>query len=706
MQLTKQQLDLISEQPNGAIFLSGDSGTGKTTAAMQRMLFFIKSDIPASSILVLTPQRSLANPYILGLQNNSMIHGQPVTLLTMGGLARRMVALYWPLINELAGFNDSNVPPAFLTMESSQYFMAHLVLPLLQKGYFSNLTIDFNRLYSQIIDNINKSAIVGFPYTEISSRLKSAWLGDSSQLVIYDQVQDCINQFRSFCLQNNLLDYSLQIELFRSFIWPSRIFRTNLFSSFQHLIYDGSEEDPPFVHELVREWLPELESCLILFDKDGGYRHFLGANPPTAQALSELCNSKVEFSSSFITPQLISKLKANISKYFLPSKSPLPSSDLKLDDLKQTLIIPEQELRFYPQMIDWVVAKVQALVTSGTQPKDIVILAPYMSDMLKFSLTNHLEALNIPFQTHRPSRALRDDPATQCYLTLTAFANPEWNISKSKFELAYALMQAIHGLDLVRAHLLANGVLEQDSDAAFSLKPFDRLPAPIRDRITFKFGENYDRLRLWLFNTDLFEPLDVFISRLFGEVLSQPGYCFHQNIEGGRITANLIDSIRKFRWAMNDAASLLEFNLGKEYLKMVTEGVIAAQYVTDWDLTELNAVLIAPAYTFLMHNRAVNYQFWLDINSSGWYERLEQPLTHPYVLSPNWQTDQKWTAQDEMQVSQNNLERMVLGLLSHCRKNVFLGISSLNQNGTDERGLLTRLIQTLFRQVIRGGNNV
>ena len=34
-----------------------------------------------------------------------------------------------------------------------------------------------------------------------------------------------------------------------------------------------------------------------------------------------------------------------------------------------------------------------------------------------------------------------------------------------------------------------------------------------------------------------------------------------------------------------------------------------------------------------MSNRPVDYQFWLDVGGRGWFERLYQPLTHPYVLS-------------------------------------------------------------------------
>jgi hypothetical protein len=57
--------------------------------------------------------------------------------------------------------------------------------------------------------------------------------------------------------------------------------------------------------------------------------------------------------------------------------------------------------------------------------------------------------------------------------------------------------------------------------------------------------------------------------------------------------------------------------------------VIAASYVEGWRSQNKDAVLVAPAHTFLMMNRPVTAQFWLDVGSSGWHQRLAQPLTHP-----------------------------------------------------------------------------
>ncbi len=54
-------------------------------------------------------------------------------------------------------------PPVFLTLETAQYYMAHLVRPLLdEQRLFDSVTLERNRLFSQILDNLNKAALVGF----------------------------------------------------------------------------------------------------------------------------------------------------------------------------------------------------------------------------------------------------------------------------------------------------------------------------------------------------------------------------------------------------------------------------------------------------------------------------------------------------------------------------------------------------------------
>ena len=688
---TDQQRALIERPIGRKLFLAGPAGAGKTTAGVGRLLHLLESGVPADSILIITPQRTLASPYYDALRRSTVRAGGQVTVLTVGGLAQRTVDLFWPLVAEEAGFGHPEDAPAFLTLETAQYYMARLARPLLEQGYFETITIDRNRLYSQIIDNLNKAAVVGFPHTEIGARLKAAWGGEQSQRRIYDEAQECAALFRRYCLAHNLLDFSLQIEVFLKHLWNMPLCRNYLLETYTHLIADNVEEDTPVAHDLLRDWLPHCKSALLIYDREGGYRRFLGADTESGRALQDLCDERIAFTQSFITSPDIDALGAELARSLNRPREqpPLP--------ITQSPFSYEYH-RYYPEMLDWVTNEINRLVnTEGVSPAEIVVLAPFLPDVLRFSLMNRLETRNVPARSHRPSRALRDEPATRCLLTLAAIAHPDWGICPSPFDVAYALMQALDGLDLVRAQLLTQ-IVYRTAGGRPTLTSFDQIVPQMQERLTFVMGERYERLRAWIEEYAAAPPaeLDHFLSCLFGEILSQAGFGFHRDYDAGRAAFNLIESVQKFRWVAGDDS---DKPLGQEYLEMVQDGVIAAQYIHSWQLRPEDAVLLAPAYTFLMSNRPVDVQFWLDAGSRGWWERLYQPLTQPYVLSRRWPRGDVWTDSDEHEARQETLHRLIQGLLRRCRSRVYLGLSELGEHGREQKGPLLQAVQRVLRRL-------
>jgi superfamily I DNA/RNA helicase len=689
--LTTEQRQILNASLQTKTFLSGHAGCGKTTVGVEHLRVLLATGLPADSILVLTPQRTLQATYEAALRAPDLGPGGQVALATVGGLARRMLDLFWPLAADLAGFAHPDQPPVFLTLETAQYYMARIVRPLLDEGFFASVTIDRNRLYSQVLDDLNKAASIGFPYTQIGDRLSGAWYGDPDQRRVYADAQACADRFRQYCLEHNLLDFSLQLEIFWNILWRDPHCYAYLIRQYRHLICDNIEEDIPVAHDLLTEWLPEFDSALIIYDDEGGYRRFLGADPDSAMRLADLCESHAVLAESFITTTEIRALETTFTSKLLPG---YPASIIS--EALVALAFPPAgtPTRFYPQMLDWVAGEIHRLVTEdGLPPSEIVVLAPYLSDSLRFSLSHRLDELGLPWRSHRPSRSLRDEPASHCLLTLAALAHPGWNIRPTKFDLAYTFLYAIEGMDLVRAQLLAEIVYRQRD---FTLSSFERIRSEVQERITFVFGQHYELIRTWLENyrSGQVEPLDHFLRRLFGEVLSQKGLGFHRNFDAARTAASLIESIQKFRQAMQ-ASGDTSIDVGREYLAMLQDGVIAAQYLESWQTEPEQAVLIAPAHTFLMMNRPVTVQFWLDVGSSGWWERLFQPLTQPYVLSRSWERDRLWTDADDLAANQQALSRLVTGLLRRCRGKIYLGISDLGESGFEQRGTLLKAIRKM-----------
>ena len=249
--LTDSQLSVIEAPIPSRLFLSGPAGTGKTTTSVERLNFLLNHGVPADQIMILTPQRTLQDPYLNIIHSPEMIAGGDATPATIGGLARRTLDLFWPLAAEMAGIAHPEKPPVFLTLETAQYYMAYLVRPHLDEGWFESVVMDRNRLCSQILDNLNKSAMIGFSHEEIGQRLTSAWAGEPAQRRIYADAQSCASEFRQYCLQHNLLDFSLQLEIFTRVLWNDSTVRDYLTRSYRHIIYDNIEEDVPVAHDIL-----------------------------------------------------------------------------------------------------------------------------------------------------------------------------------------------------------------------------------------------------------------------------------------------------------------------------------------------------------------------------------------------------------------------------------------------------------------------
>ncbi|MFQ5578837.1 MAG: hypothetical protein ACE5G8_17810, partial [Anaerolineae bacterium] len=237
---------------NVKIFLTGPAGTGKTTAGLEHLKRLLADGVSPYNMLVLVPQRTSAAPYQALLQDTTVSIPGPVDIVTADGLALRTLNLVWPLVARPAGFGQPTRRPVFLTIETAQYYMAQVIEPLLEAGYFDpnvvSVTITLPRLMSQLLDNLEKAALIDLPHTQVGTRLKTALGAEISSRVAFDHAEACIIAFRQFCLRHNLLDFSLRVETFRDYVWANPTLQRMLTRRDRHLIVDNLEEQNPFTH--------------------------------------------------------------------------------------------------------------------------------------------------------------------------------------------------------------------------------------------------------------------------------------------------------------------------------------------------------------------------------------------------------------------------------------------------------------------------
>jgi len=104
--------------------------------------------------------------------------------------------------------------------------------------------------------------------------------------------------------------------------------------------------------------------------------------------------------------------------------------------------------------------------------------------------------------------------------------------------------------------------------------------------------------------------------------------------------------------------------------------------------------VLAPAYAWLTRDLSCDWMFWLDLSAEGWWNRPNQPLTHPYVLSRAWPVGRPWTDADEDAAGRAALSAVLVGLGARCRRGIYLASSALGVGGEEQTGRLERAILT------------
>ncbi|MSP12205.1 MAG: hypothetical protein EXR62_04515 [Chloroflexi bacterium] len=728
-------LDLTTEQKNishlpfrsAPLWIEGDAGTGKSTALIEHLRYLLSAGVEAYSILVLLPDRVARHRYRRDLSRLVSGPQGEVELHTYSSLAQSMVALFWPLVARSAGVSRASRPPIFISYEAAQYLMHRIIEPLLELGYFDGIHLRRQRLVSQLLDNLNKAAVNGYPLAAVESRLCGAWLGGPERLTHYHQVQETINRYRQQSLSQGILDISLSIEIFHQQLVQNETFWRYFDERYRHLVVDNVEEMVPVTHDFIRKLMqraettgfpistgaglssPTLDSALVASDRSGGFRVFLGVDIASARNLKPLFPATQELDKSFCSSDALVAL-ARAVDFRLREGRGSPDDALALTALGEPIIT-----RFRAQMVEQVADQVQQMVHERDIPAgEIAIIAPYADAVLRYFLERALQARQIPLRIIRRFESLRDEPIVRTVMTLACLAHPYWQISPPAFDVAEALAMSVRRMDRARAVLATHEIYDPAIPALNSLTA---LRPAILERIGYANVELIEELVQWLADyasrkypppgvpgetSAPRQPLDLFFQQLFGEILSQQRFGLDFPQDEARMISKLVESAKRFVESTRHEAlpamdlATSDADVGRRYLEMIYQGTVAAQYLLDELPLADSVLLVTPVYTYLVGGYTSGYQFWLDVGSTGWWEPPAQPLTHPQVMSRSWPAGQPWTETDANNSRITTLTRLVTGLTQRCRKQIIVCTSQVEIGNESQDGPLWRTLQGIM----------
>lgn len=653
------------------IIFSGPTGSGKTSKLLQ--IYLNKGEKERTDdCLVLVKNAAGVSDWRSRVELSTM---GSLNVFTYFGFAQREVAAYWPWIEEKLPGGMQTVEPIFMNVETAHYLMSNYVKKDREhSGVYDYISATPAQLAVQLIDNLNQAAMNCLSFKEMGDRLLR-WAGEERErILLFNQVLAIMQKFRTFCLANRILDYSLLVELFNQYLLPAEQYRTALAQRYRFLLVDNLEKTVPAAQQLLRQIARGNEETYFTFNPEEGINRFFGGNPELARNIFfRLCSVEkltAAYTSSAEARQLAGAIK---QKVFADG------------ELKETPFIKGQldaELR--GEMLLKTGAKVVSLLEEGVSPGEIALLAPLIDKVMEFSLERYLKERGYSLVNLARSKRLVDIPFAQALITLTLLSHPDWGtvITYSALQQTLSLLLK---LDPVRSARLAEEIFKN----ALVLPELDE--QGLRAKIGFHQAEKYQYLKSWLREKQQQKlELQHFFQLVFGELLA-PLAPLEEDILACR---QMIDALTRFEQVVSKDPEIKGEELGRHFIDLIYNGTLAADVLFRHQGDQEQVLLTTP-YQFLFSPRIdrVSYLIWLDISSESWFQSIAKELSNPYILSASWEEKKEWNDQIDQSLRCQQLVDYLQSILRKATAGLYLADSYLSSRGWEQDGQLYQWLQ-------------
>ena len=685
----KEELTLVQQSAVSApqtSFWLGPAGSGKTTALRERLLRLLESGEPAYTMLILVAEPDQQRPFLDFIHQSGLGPYADLNVTTYNKMAQEMVQLFWPLVARDAGFEKPYQPPTFLSYDLAQLLMWQVVTPLLEEGAFADLRLRPQQIVSQLLDTLNRAALNGLSLEEAIKRQIQTWAGEPARVRHLHEAAAAARKFRRICLERSLLDLSLAVQVFDTELVHREEFHKYFRERYRHLLVDNVEEQTPAGQNFIKGLMGEAQTTAVSYDAGGGYKRFLSADPLGANAFRYASAAAFDFDEQFTTSLPMIHL-ANLVEHSLMHTS-------KPTEAAETAVLRRVGGRYRREMVANLMGVLQELVEDGTAPTDIAIIAPYLDGALRYMLTQALQEAKLPYFLLRRRSSPRDEPRVRSWLTWLTLANPQWQILPSAYDVAEALTLSINGLDPARAELLVERLYRAEGP---ELRPLAELPEQIVARVGTHLADLYEELREWLAAQEGDQPIDAFLHKLFTELLSQRRFQPEPDLSGAAVCDWLVRSAGRLRQSAAALGLRSEAAIGAVFIDGINNGLVTANPPELGDPPDPDGMMVSTIYGYLLAGGPVRVQVWLETAATGWWDIPNQPLSNAFVLAQSYDPDKPWTSEDDFNIRNQLLSRIVRGLTARCLDGIVVSNSDLDRRGLRQEGPLWRVLQPILR---------
>lgn len=680
-------LDSISKikkapSDDSKILLKGPTGSGKSTLLLERYNYLIEEEkVPSEKILILLLNRSQSLEWrtktLLNLSGN-------IWRTSFYGFVQGEINLFYPiLLKNCKAIKRKNVHPVFLTFELAQFLLSKVIEHKRKAdGLFTGVTSYTDRISIVLAANLVKAATSDIPYSEIGERLyNSLEIKDEIKKQAFNEADQIISAYRKKCLELGVFDFGMSVDLYNNYLLKDNHYKEILFSRVQHLIVDNIEECVPVEIDFINLLLPNLKTCMLSYNDEGGYGEMFGSNH---QYVKEKIAGKLD------TVNLKGSKTCNDYMFEF--------SDMLFDNIKdgkklryknQVSIERNASFELRSDMLDGVAQRVLDLINEGYKPSDIAIISTNADSVSEFVIARKLEKYGYSIKNISRKNRITDNSFSQALITFAELCHPSYNMLPNRDDIK-ALVMMILKIDPVRSSILAGQIMDQ--------KPFARFPdvefPGVVERIGYYNVEKYEYIRNWIeeYKT-LNKPMkiDEFFQRVFLEILVS------ENVSDQDImkTRNLIDSSRTFV----EIISRFRKNANRDFLEMIKGGVKAAESIFELEekLSGDHVIMTTPV-AYLASSLTSKVTILMSLSSRNWTPRNIKELTNVHVLTKTWDKNTVYTEDLEEEKQKNYLAIIIRAILKRCSDRLITFESDLSANGFENDGILSEY----FDEILKG----
>lgn len=690
-ELTATQQEAV--QSSGSSFLQGQAGTGKSTALLHRLRRLLQEGESSYAILILVSEASDRRRVFQFLEAAGLEEPRDLQVTTFTYLAREMVQQFWPLVARPAGFERPFQRPVYIRYDLAQLLMWRIVRAMRAEGAFADLPLRLQQIVSQILDIINRAALNRLSLQEAEQRQIQSWAGEPADARHLREAAQAAQSFRAHCRRNSLLDVSLAVRVFDTQLLQHPEFNRYFRERFRHVLVDNLEEQTSAGQQFVSGLLDVVHSAALVYDRGGGYKQLLSADPAGARRLAPICDQTISFERQFVSGPALVHLANSVERRLLAVQSPAEAPSPEHTQLAANAVLGVATGRYRHEMAQNVVHRLAELLAQrDIAPEQTAIIAPGLDGALRYTLSTAMRAAGLPFSLLRRRSSPRDEPLVRAWLTWLALAHPGWQRPPPAYDVAEALALTVSGLDPARAELLGSALYRVEEGV---LSSTEELAPDLAQRVGQEAVAALESLRQWLtVHGEL--ALDDFLSELYTLLQSQPALRAHEEQGAAELAHWLVALAARLQQSASSMELPSPEALGRAFLNAVDEGLVTTDPPQLGEPPERRGVVITTIHGYLLSNETSRLQVWFDVSNPNWWDIPQQPLSNPFVLAPEWPADRAWTLTDAYQRRNEILSHVIRGLAVRCQDGVLLAVSTLSQRGQRQDSPLWRALQPLI----------